>query len=211
MHNQDSLSSLLKEYEIDHTPKQLDLLLRYKKLLLEWTDKTNLISRNTKDSFNIVHFLDSLLPVQWIESKGPLIDLGTGGGLPGIGIKILRPEIHVTLSETKSRKIKFLQSCIENLNLKGIDVINPSQEKPEKKYRILVSRAFGTLEKIIRESKKYLLPDGSIFAYKGLKQTAVDEINALPSRWESSIRQYGYRADDMQIERTIVTLKKRTK
>lgn len=209
MQNPENLRSLLQNYSIPVSEEQFALLLEYKTLLLDWTDRTNLISRNTKQSFDTIHFLDSLLPIQWIESNGPLIDLGTGGGLPGIGIKILKPDIHVTLSETKSRKIKFLQSCIDSLNLKGIDVINPTCEKPERKYDILVSRAFGTLEKITKEAKKYLLPEGIIFAYKGLKQTALNEIEVLPSRWETSIREYGYIAEDEKIERTIVTLKKR--
>jgi len=206
-----TLDELLLSYRINATREQLKLLHRYKQLLLGWTEDTNLISKNTIKNFDTIHLLDSLLPLQWLDTEGPLIDLGTGGGLPGIVIKIMKPKINVTLSETKTRKIKFLQSSICSLNLKGIDIVNPSQVKPEKKYQVLVVRAFGILEKITREAKRYLVPDGIIFAYKGLKGIALDEVKSVSSRWEPAIREYAYTADGEQLKRTIVTLKKRKK
>ena len=149
-------------------------------MLLDWTENTNLIARSTIPDFDRIHLLDSLLPLQWLPEKGPLIDLGTGGGLPGIAIKILRPDLEVTLCETRSRKIKFLQKAVTTLNLKGLTVLNPSQEKTERQYRILVSRAFGPLSRIIREAKKYLLQDGIIFAYKGRMDTVNEEFKEVP-------------------------------
>ena len=209
MNNTESLANLFQNHEISISQEKLSQLLKYKKLLLEWTEMTNLISKNTICDFDTIHLLDSILPLKWLNTSGPLIDLGTGGGLPGIAIKIIYPEIPVTLSETKSKKIKFLQSCTNSLNLKGIDIINPAQEKPEKKYSILVSRAFGTLQKITREAKRYLTPDGCIFAYKGLKETAEGEIKTVNSKWNAAIKEYNYQINNEKTNRTVVILEKK--
>jgi len=211
MNDIEILNQLLSSHKIHLNQPQLTQLINYKKLLLHWTKTTNLISKNTICNFNTIHLLDSLLPLTWLKTKGPLLDLGTGGGLPGITIKILFPEIPITLCESKSRKIKFLQSCISTLNLNRINIFNPTHDKPERKYIMLVSRAFGSLEKIIRESKKYLTPTGEIFAYKGQKETTKKELSLIPAHWNSTLQQYNYQINDQSVNRTIVILKKKGK
>jgi hypothetical protein len=139
----EALAGVLRSAGLSPTPEQLALLIEYKTRLLEWNDTTNLISQNTIATFDRVHILDSLLPLRWLPEEGPVVDLGTGGGMPGIIIKIFRPEVRVTLAESKSRKIKFLQKAVAALNLEGLDVINPTLEKPEAVYRVLVSAPLG--------------------------------------------------------------------
>lgn len=215
-HHQSStaaLAAVLRSAGLSPTPEQLSLLIEYKARLLEWNDTTNLISQGTIETFDRVHILDSLLPLRWLPEEGPLVDLGTGAGLPGIIIKIFRPHLRVTLAESKSRKIKFLQKAVAALNLEGLDVINPTLEKPQAVYRVLVSRAFGTLEKITREAKRYLAPGGCIFAYKGREAAVREELRELAATWHPEL--FGYScavtaAGTEEAERTAVLLRKDT-
>ena len=183
---------------------QLEKLKIYKKLLLEWNKKINLISKKAEQEIDYLHFIDSAKPINLLPNKSPVIDLGSGAGFPGIVLKILKPEIHITLCETKTKKINFLQKSIETLNLENIVVFNPAVTKTEKKFELLVCRAFGDLKKIIKEAGRYLIKNGTIAAYKGKANTIKQEIQKISH--DVSIVPYTIKNENEEIERNLVEI-----
>jgi len=200
-----SLNELFKNAEIPLSPEQLELLQKYKQFLMESNKSKNLISRKSADTFDLLHLLDSAIPLSKLPRLNPVIDLGSGGGLPGIVLKIMEPGIDMTLCESKAKKINFLQKCIEILNLEGIRVFNPTRQKPEKKYGLLVCRAFGSLRKIRNVAKKYLAKGGKIAAYKGRADTLKEELKILgPDKVR--IIPYHIADGDSQLERHLIII-----
>jgi len=182
-------------------------LVRYAEFLLEWNTKINLISRSSVGDFAAQHIADSALAALMLPRMRTLVDLGSGGGLPGIVIAILYPELQVTLAETKEKKIKYLRSCTESLNLQNVRVFDAAREPHTRNHEGVVCRAFSTLENIVRESKKYLAPGGKIYACKGKRSTVELERAALSKKLRATLRPYSLRTPDGgKCERTMVII-----
>ncbi|MFQ6112607.1 MAG: 16S rRNA (guanine(527)-N(7))-methyltransferase RsmG [bacterium] len=157
--------------------------------ILNWNKRINLISK--KDENRIVgrHFLESsAIALFDVFAKGRLVlDLGSGGGFPGMPLKIVRPDLCVTLLDSKRMKILFLRSLAEKLNLKGVNFICERAEdagaKPEfqKNFDIVVSRAVATLPVLWQWAQPFLKPDGLLMAAKGSK--VAEEIQELKVRF----------------------------
>ncbi|MDR2733209.1 MAG: 16S rRNA (guanine(527)-N(7))-methyltransferase RsmG [Spirochaetota bacterium] len=187
--------------------EKLALLARFMNMLLAWNEKINLISRASANDAATQHIADSALAAGFLPPCATLVDLGSGGGLPGVVIAILRPEIRVTLAETKEKKIKFLQACAESLNLQNIRVFDAARLMPARDHEILVCRAFAALEKIVREGKKYLTPGGKIYAYKGRQSSVMPEAGALPKKLRRRLVPYTLtQADGTHSERALVII-----
>jgi len=200
----------------------LALLARFMDMLLAWNEKINLISRASAGDCATQHIADSALAARLLPPCATLVDLGSGGGLPGMVIAILRPEIRVTLAETKEKKIKYLQACAEGLNLQNVRVLNAARREtstsggawarmtpdaPHRDHEILVCRAFSALDTIVRESKKYLAPGGRIYACKGRQSGAESELGALPKKLRRRIVPYALiHPDGTSSERTLVII-----
>jgi len=187
--------------------KKLLLLARYADHLLAWNERINLISRASVSEFAAHHIADSVLAAAMLPPVKSLVDLGSGGGLPGIVIAIMRPDTQVTLAETKEKKIKYLQDCAQNLNLQNVRVHDAARERQAQTHEILVCRAFSSLERIVRESKKYLAPKGKMYAYKGRLETAEAEQGALPKKLRCSFTPYTLvNPEGERSERTLVII-----
>jgi len=184
------LARALEANKVTFDAGQLQLLLQYEKLLGDWNERINLVSRASIERMDVQHIADAAAAVRWLPDGSPVVDLGTGGGLPGIVIAILRPELDVTLADTKNKKINFLQNCVRDLNLPKVRVHDAAGAAPEREYKILVCRAFATLEKIVREGRRYLAPHGTICALKGRRETVDEELAALPGRTRAEIIEY---------------------
>ena len=113
-------------FGIKLSPSQVSALVSYYRELDRWNQKINLTSvRDTKD-IAIKHFLDSLLFGQALEQRdnASLLDIGSGAGFPGLPLKILIPELRVTLLEPNEKKTSFLRHVIGTLDLKGVSVVS---------------------------------------------------------------------------------------
>jgi len=126
-------------------------LLDYLALLQKWNKTYNLTAIRDVDEMFIKHILDSLSVAPHIESKR-LIDVGTGGGLPGIPLAILFPERQIDLLDSNSKKTRFLVQAKAELGLQNVEVIHHRVEAyhPETLYDGVVSRAFASLDDILR-------------------------------------------------------------
>ncbi len=157
----DLLATGAREFDLDLSPAQLDQFARYADLLVDWNLRFNLTSIVDPRDIVIKHFLDSLSAIRSLP-PGPLrlIDVGAGAGLPGLPIKLVRPEISLTLLEATRKKCDFLQAVIADLQLSAVQVINARAEAagrlPEhrERYDIAMARAVAEMPTLI----EYLLP-----------------------------------------------------
>jgi 16S rRNA (guanine527-N7)-methyltransferase len=157
----DLLASGARTFDLDLLPAQLEQFARYADLLIEWNLRFNLTTIVDPREIVIKHFLDSLSAVRSIP-PGPikLIDVGAGAGLPGIPIKLVRPEISLVLLEATRKKCDFLQAVVADLPLSDAQVINARAEEAgrledhREQYDIAIARAVAEMPTLI----EYLLP-----------------------------------------------------
>ena len=164
--------SFLSTQAIVLSGHQQDQFRMYQELLKTWSVKQNLVSRT--DVFHLVerHFLPSAhlsfsLPA---IINGKLIDIGTGAGFPGVVLKILRPELSLTLIDSSRKKILFLEEVCEQLKLDCPIICQRVEEyePPEsEKYIIVISRAVANLDLLWRLSEHLIKFGGSLYALKG--------------------------------------------
>ena len=211
------LSAGAREFQLDLTPAQLDQFSRYADLLMEWNERFNLTSITDPREIVIKHFLDSLSVAPRIPAGSlKLIDMGAGAGLPGLPIKLARPNISLTLLEATRKKCDFLRAVIEELKLDHTSVVNTRAEEAgrtaerREQYDIAVARAVADLPVLA----EYLLPfvkvGGAAIAQKagGMK----DEVD----RAETAILLLGglsgeivrVRVPGLDTERTLIIMEK---
>lgn len=164
----------------DLQKKQLE---SYFRLLVEWNSKINLFSRSEK---NIVdrHFLNSacLAHIVKFDPEDKIIDIGSGGGFPGIILKILFPQSYFTLIDSVRKKTDFLRLVITELGLTKIDIINDRAEKLSslkkfyKSFNYVTARAVSSLKDLVGLSKPFLKENGNMVFLKG--RSYADEITA---------------------------------
>ncbi|HOJ50175.1 MAG TPA: 16S rRNA (guanine(527)-N(7))-methyltransferase RsmG [Spirochaetota bacterium] len=140
-----------------------------------WNNNINLSSIEDEDSFIKKHILDSASGIKFINGK-KVADLGSGAGFPGVIIKLLKPEIEVSLIESVSKKVKYLNDLSNILKI-DFKVYNPTVEKIKNDFDIVTTRAFGSLSKIYKTAKLYT--NKKIIAYKGRYNKIIDEIKEL--------------------------------
>jgi 16S rRNA (guanine527-N7)-methyltransferase len=159
---------------------QVDRLLQFSALLKKWNRTYNLTA--IEDDLTIVsaHLLDSLVLAMYIE-RGRVLDVGTGGGFPGIPLAIARHAVQVTLLDPLQKRAAFLRQAIAELELDNAEVacsrVEDWRDKP--RFDVIVSRAFAELAVFVSSSAHLLKPGGSFIAMKGVLPQ--DEMDALPA------------------------------
>ncbi len=156
------------ELKITLEQHQYEQLADYVALLFKWNKVYNLTSVRDQDEMISRHLLDSLAILPHLES-GSLLDVGSGGGLPGIPIAITKPEIKVTLLDTNSKKTRFLQQVKAELKLTNVHVVHARVEQAELPlFSMITARAFSTIEDIIKLAGHHCEPKGRLLLMKGL-------------------------------------------
>ena len=162
-------------FNIHITGRQVTALATYEKELLEWNQKFNLTAIRDSESIRTKHFLDSFSCVLAWKASPPnqLIDIGTGAGFPGIPLKILYPNLKLTLVESVGKKALFCQHIVQALRLEQVEVIQARAEdlgndrQHREKYDWAVARAVANLNVL----SEYLIPlvkvGGTMLAQKG--------------------------------------------
>jgi 16S rRNA (guanine527-N7)-methyltransferase len=151
------------------TEKQLALLETLAVRLLDWNQKINLISRRDEENIWSSHLLHCLALLFKVElPRGALIlDLGTGGGLPGIPLKIARPDLKFTLLDSTQKKINVVRDLISTLGLDGVTAIWGRAEdigkakEHNRRYDIVLARAVASLKDLVRWSEPFLKSSGT--------------------------------------------------
>jgi 16S rRNA (guanine527-N7)-methyltransferase len=165
-----------KELNITVSDKSLALFEQYYHFYEDYNQKINLSTIKTPSDFAVKHILDCAAGISFFPDHSLLSDLGTGGGFPGVVLKILNPTLQVSLIDVVAKKVTYLKELVRHLQL-DIPVFNASAQKVTPKMEIITCRAFAELPKIIREAKKYLRPKPNlILAYKATKEKINEEL-----------------------------------
>ncbi len=161
----------IEKLEINLTKDQEEKLQKFYKLLIEWNKKINLTRITDEKEVYEKHFYDSLTLVKAISLEGDktLLDIGTGAGFPGIILKIVYPNLKVTLLDSLLKRVKYLNEVIKELDLTDIKAIHARAEDYQKtniKFDIVTSRAVAKLPKLINYALPFLKKDGIFVAMK---------------------------------------------
>lgn len=186
---------LLKKYFTDFTPQQEDKFAALADIYKSWNEKINVISRKDMDRFYEHHVLHSLaIATQFsFKSKSNILDLGTGGGFPGIPLALLFPEAHFHLVDSINKKLQVVLAVAEELDIKNITTEHKrAEEIKDKKFDVVVSRAVAPLKDLWHWSKPLLKrhspsgdsPNGLICLKGGDLSQEIFESRCKPYVWE---------------------------
>lgn len=148
------------------TGQQLDQLQDHWELLLQWNRRVNLTSILDPADAAALHYRDSLQPlVHGIE--GPIVDMGTGGGFPGIPLAIALPEQSFVLIEPRNKRVSFLKTVVSRLKLDNVRVVlGHSTDTPSERFASLVTRATFSEAKDLTTLSRWVLPGGNLYLYR---------------------------------------------
>jgi 16S rRNA (guanine527-N7)-methyltransferase len=153
-------------------------LLAYLALLQKWNRTYNLTAVREPERMLALHLFDSLAILPWV-GDGPLLDVGSGGGLPGIPLAIARPQLAVSLVDTVQKKTTFLRQVAIELGLGNVRVHHARVEEMQGQYAQISSRAFAECERFVGLTRHLLAPGGRWLAMKGVRPDA--ELAKLPA------------------------------
>lgn len=173
------LKEEVKQMGIELTDHQIDQFYNYYELLIHWNSMVNLTAITQMDEVVTKHFVDSLslkkIIVDIDQKPRKLIDVGTGAGFPGIPLKIVFPELEVTLLDSLNKRVKFLNEVIENLQLVGITAVHGRAEDmgrdnvSRETYDLCVSRAVANLATLSEYCMPFVKTGGYFIPYKSGK------------------------------------------
>ena len=175
-----SLRNGLSAMAITVSDKQFNQLCLYIDLLEKWNVAYNLTAVRDVSQMVSVHLLDSLSILPFVSTQAhSVLDVGSGGGLPGVPLAIMRSDLAVTLIDSHSKKTAFLQQAVIELGLNNVQVITDRVENiKEFQYDIIVSRAFAELGDFVRLSEHLLAKNSVWLAMKGVYP--YEEVDRLP-------------------------------
>ena len=186
----DEVAQLLSgaaQMNVPLTETQASKLLDYLDLLQKWNKAYNLTAVRERSAMLTQHLLDSLSIVPHLP-PGDLLDVGSGGGLPGIPLAILQPERSITLIDTVGKKVAFLKQAVMTLGLKNLQAVSdrieswqPLANSPASHaggYALITARAYATLATLVGQTRRLLAENGAWYAMKGVFPDA--EMAELP-------------------------------
>ncbi len=183
------LSRLLDEAGISVTDHQKNQLVAYVDMLNKWNKAYNLTSVRDPNEMLVRHILDSIVVAPHLEGAR-FIDVGTGPGLPGIPLSIVRPECQFTLLDSLGKRVRFLKQVQHELKLENITPVQSRVEEfpAEPPFDGVISRAFASLNDMVSWCHHLPGEQGRFYALKGVMPE--EEIALLPSKYavEKSVK-----------------------
>ena len=180
----DVLKQGIKDLKLDLNEGQVEKLLDYLALLNKWNSVYNLTSVRDPMQMVTLHVLDSLAAVPAFKDAQNVLDVGAGGGLPGMVLAISRPDMKVSMIDTVHKKTAFLNQVKAELELANVTVYTKRVEQLEvkTKFDVITSRAFADLSDFVNWSGHVLAEGGQFIALKGV--APADEQERLPDPWK---------------------------
>jgi 16S rRNA (guanine527-N7)-methyltransferase len=180
----DVLKQGIKDLKLELNDGQVEKLLDYLALLNKWNSVYNLTSVRDPIQMVTLHVLDSLAAVSAFKDAKNVLDVGAGGGLPGMVLAISRPDMKVSMIDTVHKKTAFLNQVKAELELANVTVYTKRVEQLEvkTKFDVITSRAFADLSDFVNWSGHVLAEGGQFIALKGT--APAEERERLPEPWK---------------------------
>lgn len=203
-----------KNYGFDLSDKQAKQFFDYYEFLVSENQKYNLTAITDFNDVVMKHFIDSVLPLNKIKENASVIDVGTGAGFPGVPLKILRPDIKLTLLDSLQKRINFLNQLLKLLGINDVKTIHSRAEdyikQGREKFEYALSRAVASVPTLAEYLLPYVKVDGEILMYKGSGfQEELDlghkAIKILGGQVENVLN---YKLNEIDSQRNIIIIKK---
>lgn len=182
-------------------PDQVQKLLRFSSLVLAWTQKVNLVAESSGEAIIKRHILNSInmaIHLGDLYPAGSVLDIGSGGGFPGVPMKLLSPGREFTLVDSNQKKIFFLNSAIRALSLEGINTAHVRLKTGENRlgglFEVIVARAVAPLGLLVNLAEPLLAREGKMFFLKGA--TVQQEIRDLERAGRKTVHNIQLRSLD---------------
>lgn len=182
------LAERLRALGLELAEAQRERLIAYLDLLQRWNRAYNLTAVREPAEMVERHLLDSLAIAPYLP-QGALLDLGSGGGLPGVPLAIAEPRRPVTLLDRSGKKVRFLRQCRLELGLEQVEVVQgDAREGAEARFEGVTARALAPLATLIPMAASWLRPGGELLAHKGGR--VAEEIAELPEGVAAALERY---------------------
>ena len=187
--NKEEFVEALKKLNINITEKQLNQLEKFYNILIEENKKINLTRIIEKEDVYLKHFYDSLTIVKEIDLNKieTLCDVGTGAGFPGIVLKIVYPNLKVTLIDSLLKRVNYLNETIKKLDLQDIKEIHTRSEDYKEQFDLVTARAVASLEKLIPWCIHLVKKDGNFIAMKANVDKELENIDKILNKYSFKI------------------------
>ena len=175
--NKEEFIEECKKINIDINNEQLNKLDKFYHLMIEWNEKINLTRITEEKEVYLKHFYDSLTLNKVVDLKKikTLCDVGTGAGFPGIVLKIIFPDIKITLIDSLQKRVNYLNTIIKELELNNIEAIHTRGEDFKGKYDVVTSRAVANVEKLMDYTMHLVSKKGIFVAMKAKIENELTE------------------------------------
>ena len=205
---EDLLRQGMRQLGLPAEERSVSLLITYINLLLQQNQTMNLTAITSPLEAVTKHLMDSLSIAQHVPD-GRVVDVGCGGGCPGIPLAIIKPESQIILVESKNKKADFLNATTQALKLKNTKTICQRAESVEltKKADAVVCRALGSIAYFISVAGHMLKKQGRLLAMKG--KIPHSELSEIPLGWEA-LETKKIHVPHLQAERHLITVRKST-
>ena len=179
MDNKEYLIQQFNKYNIRLSNEQINKFIKYYELVVETNKNMNLTTITEWNDFVNKHFIDSCLPLNLFNENSTVVDIGSGAGFPGIPLKIVRPDLKITLVDSLEKRVKFLNKAIFKLGLENICAVHKRAEEmaivSRETFDVVTARAVAQMNTLA----EYCLPickvGGKFIAYKGTLENEIDE------------------------------------
>jgi len=169
------LQIALEQLNIPYTEDTLGKYRAYMEGIIEWNEKVNLTSITDKDDFIKLHFIDSIMsvPCEEFQKAKKIIDVGTGGGFPGIPLALAAPDKEFVLMDSLNKRIKIINQLCEEIGITNVTAVHARAEELAKnkshrqKYDLCVSRAVANLSTLSEYCLPFIKQGGWFLSYKG--------------------------------------------
>lgn len=169
------LQTALEQLNIPYTEETLEKYRLYMEGIIEWNEKVNLTSITDKDEFIKLHFIDSIMsvPCEVFQKAKKIIDVGTGGGFPGIPLALAAPDKEFVLMDSLNKRIKIINQLCEEIGITNVTAVHARAEELAKnkahrqKYDLCVSRAVANLSTLSEYCLPFIKQGGWFLSYKG--------------------------------------------
>ncbi len=199
----EELKKMLEELNIEYTDKMAEQFIVYMNGILEWNEKINLTAITNRDEFIAKHYADSLLPISMEQMKNAdtVIDVGTGGGFPGVPLAIVFPDKKFVLMDSLNKRLKVIDDLCAKAGIYNVETLHGRAEdlshikEHRAKYDVCVSRAVANMSTLSEYCLPFVKKGGYFLAYKGPSaeeevKTAVNAIDILGGKVEGYIEAF---------------------